>query len=146
VLLASRERERERERALGKGRICTVKRFFAFARMSSALLISSSPLVMPLLRLLSRPSKSAVSSASFSRFAFNLALLGVRTSKSSHFAPSEPKELSDSLLDLLACLCADKVALVGELLSPGDGLRLFVRLDFGVVSSSPITLRGAPCS
>jgi hypothetical protein len=35
---------------------------------------------------------------------------------------------------------------VGELSLLGDGLRLFVCLDFGVVSSSPITLRGAPCS
>jgi hypothetical protein len=101
---------------------------------------------MPLLRLLSRPSKSAASSPSFSRSAFNLALLVVGTSKSSHFVMSEPEEQSDPLLDLLACLCADKVALVGELSLLGDGLRLFVCLDFGVVSSSPITLRGAPCS
>ena len=91
-------------RGSGKGEINTVRRFFAFAKMRSALFISSSPLAMLLLRSLSRPSKSATSSPPFARSAFNLALLALGTSKSSHLPTSELREESDWLLNLLACL------------------------------------------
>jgi hypothetical protein len=142
-----------------KGESCkhTVNRFFALANICSALLLnacvvySSSPLAVVLFLLLPNPSRSKLSSVGVARSAFNLSLIPALVSNPSQ-CRSDPVLILEQVeisLSRFSCFWLHRVviwgAIVGEL-AVGLGVLLLARFDLGELSSSPMSLRGAPCS